>query len=135
MAQGSKKHPVIKSWPVAGKLPRTGVHIVPLFDHDRGHSGALGLANDSCHVLVEKDPSKAPRLRIHDMGREHAGVSVDAARGKSSHCVEVRKLTSLAWTRLAKVEENTSQLISAETEWHGGHMRDPKRESSEMNVV
>ena len=97
--------------------------------------GAMGLANDSCQGLVELDPSKTPRLRIHDLGRDHAGAPVDTARGKSSHCVEVRKLTSLAWTRLAKVEENTAHLISAETVRHGGHIRDPKRESSEMIVV
>ena len=41
----------------------------------------------------------------------------------------------LAGKRLAEVEENISHLISAETERHGGHMRDPKRESSETNVV
>ena len=43
--------------------------------------------------------------------------------------------TMLAGKRLAKVEENISHLISAETVRHGGHIRDPKRESSEMIVV
>ena len=58
--------------------------------------GALGLAKYSRQGLVEKDPSKTPRLRIHDLGRDHAGAPVDTARGKSSHCVEVRNLTSHA---------------------------------------
>ena len=62
MAKG-QKHPVIKSWPVAGKLPRTGVHIVPhsimIVNNLSGlgivdMQGALGLTNDSCQGLVEK---------------------------------------------------------------------------------
>ena len=106
MARGSQQVPGIKSWPVADKQPRTGVHVVPdsimIVKNRSGVSGivdmqgALGLANDSCQGLVELDPSKTPRLRIHDMGRDHAGAPVDAARAKSSHCVEVRKLTSHA---------------------------------------
>ena len=69
------------------------------------------------------------------MGRDHEEAPVDTARGKSSHCVEVRKFTGQVRKRLVEVEENISHLVSAVTVRHGGHMRDPKRESSEMIVV
>ena len=97
--------------------------------------GTLGLVNDSCLGLVEKDPSKTPRLRIHDIDREHAGAPVVVDGAITVILLKSGRSTMLAGKRLAKVEENISHLISAETVRHGGHMRDPKRESSETNVV
>ena len=76
-----------------------------------------GWRTEAAKVWWKKILPRPPVNRIHDMGRDHAGAPVDTARGKSSHCVEVRKFTSQARKRLAGVEDNISPLVSAETVW------------------
>ena len=62
--------------------------------------------------LVERNPAQIAALRVHDLGRDHAGVG-GRARGNNSHFVQAGKLTRKAKARLAEIgQDDVSELFS-----------------------
>ena len=121
MAQGSKKHPGVKSWPVADKQPRTGPRRDPS-DHDRetiawvfgivDMQGPWGWRTTAVKVWWNKILPKLQDFESMTWSEIMQG-SGGRKRGTNSHYVEVRLLTSQAKRRLAEiVQEDVSQLFS-----------------------
>ena len=63
--------------------------------------------------LVERNPAQIAALRVHDLGRDHAGVGRQGERRNNSHFVQAGKLTRQAKARLAEIgQDDVSELFS-----------------------